>query len=149
MEVDLESQRDPATARTRIQSKEGTGKKHPDSHFSLISHPPGGSHWPNPSRTQMMQPKGVSHPGTEQDGGGGDMCVCVCANGATSRAVQLDLSPELLRALVFCCSSFKMPPHHAVADGCPGLDSTSYVLIRMISPTSPLPPSPVGTSPRE
>ena len=34
MEVDLGSQRDPATARTRIQSKEGTGKKYPDSHFS-------------------------------------------------------------------------------------------------------------------
>ena len=40
-----------------------------------------------------MQPKGVSHPGTEQDGGGGDMCVRVCKWSATSIAVQLGFEP--------------------------------------------------------
>ena len=72
-------------------SKQGRNREEiPRLSFLLISHLPGGSHWPNPSRPQMMQPKGVSHPSTQQDGGGGDKCVHVCKWSATSIALQLD-----------------------------------------------------------
>lgn len=50
----------------------------PSLSFLLLSQPYLGSHWSNPSRTQVMQLKGLSHLGTEQDGGGEDKLGWVC-----------------------------------------------------------------------